>query len=275
MNDAAGPVSDQPSFSGQDMFQPVTPWPMPERDDCVFYHTLDLPDGEVIRAAWDIRGLFHDYIGGYHIAGKTVLDVGAASGFLSFEAERAGATVTSLEARSALDFTQVPHSASDYLQDRNRFLQSTDEILGRLKSSYWYGWHRIGSQAEVVYAPLAELSRWERRFDVVIAGAITEHLSDPVTAIGNLTVLAREAVIIAFDPVVDSDEETLTAGPNWAALKPRADHTWYFLSRGLYRRVFDNLGFDVEFVDSHAIALFAGETEPTRRTTVIARRRPG
>lgn len=261
------------SPADQTMFRPVSPWALPERDDCIFYHTLEFPDGEVISAAWDIRGLFDDYIGGYPIAGKTVLDVGTASGFLTFEAEKGGAIVTSLEARSALDFTQVPHAASDYLQDRGRFLQSTDEILGRLKSSYWYGWHRLGSRAEVVYAPITELSRWERRFDVVIAGAITEHLSDPVTAIGNLSVLAREAVIIAFDPVVDSDDEALTAGPNWTALRARADHTWYFLSRGLYRRVFDNLGFDVEFVDSHAVALFAGETEPTRRTTVIARRR--
>lgn len=257
----------------QDDFQPVTPWPEPERADCIFYHTMEFPDGEVIQGGWDIRGRFAEYVGGYPIAGKTLLDVGAASGFLSFEAEKAGAIVTSLEARSGQDFTQVPHAASGYLNDRPAFVAETNEILRKLKNSYWYGWRKMDSRAEVVYAPVNEAATWDRRFDVVLAGAITEHLSDPVTAIGNLSVLAREAMIIAFDPVVDSDEETLTTAPNWPALGHRQDHTWYLISRGLYRRVFDNLGFDTTFVDAYAIPLFSGSTAPFRRTTVIATRR--
>ena len=256
-----------------DNFSAVQPWPMPDKSDCIFYHTMEFADEPVIPGGWDIRGHFAGYIGGYDIAGKTLLDVGTASGFLSFEAEKAGATVTSLEARSGEDFTQVPHVNSGYLSDRSAFVSETDEILRKLKNSYWYGWHKTSSRAEVVYAPINSVGTWDRRFDVVLAGAITEHLSDPVTAIGNLSVLAREAVIIAFDPVVDSDEMTLTAGPNWLHLAPRQDHTWYFLSRGLYRRVFENLGFDVRFENAWAAPLFSGDTRPTQRTTVIATRR--
>lgn len=258
----------------QGMFDRVEPWPAPERSDCTFYHTMRFADGEIIPGAWDIGGRFDTYIGGYSVAGKTLLDVGTASGFLSFEAERCGAIVTSLDARSGNDFTQVPHVAGTYLRDRRAFVVETDEILRKLKNSYWYGWHKKNSCAEAVYAPLGDLATWDRRFDVVLAGAITEHLSDPVSAIGALTVLAREAVILAFDPVVESDEMTLTAGPNWNALGPRQDHTWYFLSRGLYRRVFDNLGFDTTFVASDAIPVFAGASTPFPRTTVVAVRRP-
>ena len=252
---------------------PVTPWPLPEKSSCIFYHTMEFPGEPVIFGGWDIRGLFPSYIGDYEIAGKTLLDVGTATGFLSFEAEKAGAIVTSMDALSGADYTQVPHLNSGYLNNRLAFVSETDEILQKLKNSYWYSWHKTGSRAEVVYAPVNVMGTWDRRFDVVLAGAITEHLSDPVTAIGNIAVLAKEAVIIAFDPVVDSDQMTMTAGPNWKALKPRTDHTWYFLSRGLYRQVFDNLGFDVEFVKSYAIPLFAGESQPVHRTTVIARRR--
>jgi ribosomal protein L11 methylase PrmA len=38
-----------------------------------------------------LRGRFLDYLGGFDIKGKSLLDVGAASGFISFEAERMGA----------------------------------------------------------------------------------------------------------------------------------------------------------------------------------------
>lgn len=256
-----------------DLFRPVQPWPLPDKSDCVFYHTLDVPGEPAIPGFWDIRGHFPGYIGGYDVAGKTLLDVGTASGFLTFEAEKAGAVVTSMDALSGAHFTQVPHLDSSYLNDRPRFVREYDELLVRLKNSYWYGWHKSGSRAEVVYAPINDVGTWDRRFDVVLAGAITEHLSDPLTALGNLSVLARETVIIAFDPVVDSEDMTMTAGPNWLDLGPRRDHTWYFLSRGLYRRVFENLGFDVRFEKSWAIPLFAGETEPTPRTTVVATRR--
>ena len=47
-------------------------------------------------------------------------------------------------------------------------------------------------------ALLSELRRADERFDVVIAGAIVEHLSHPVSALGALERLAQEAVIIPF-----------------------------------------------------------------------------
>lgn len=255
-------------------FEPVDPWPMPAKEDCIFYHAIDLPDGESLEGAWDIRGQFESYIGHYPINGKSILDVGTASGFLSFEAEKAGAVVTSLDARTGREFTQIPAMGSIFHENRAQFIDSTDHHLWMLRNSYWYAWHKLQIKAEVVYARLSDLPLWDRQFDVVIAGAITEHLSDPLTAIGNMARLARDAVIIAFDPVVDSDDLTLTAGPNW--LDPRPEHlfTWFMVSRGLYKQFFDNLGFDVEFVDSYAIPTWAGSDQSVTRTTVIARRRP-
>lgn len=256
-------------------FTPVEPWPLPEKSDCVFYHSIDLPNGETIEAEWDIRGRFANYIGDYPIAGKTLLDVGTASGFLSFEAEKAGAIVTSIDAFTGREFTQLPHIDRPYHTDRQGFIDGTNEHLRMLRNSYWYSWHKTNSRAEVIYAPLADLPFWSQKFDVVLAGAITEHLSDPMTMVGNLAGVAKEAVIIAFDPINDSEEMTLTAGPNWKLSGHEYAFTWYSVSRGLYRQLFDNVGFDVEFVDAWAVPSFAKTTEPVKRTTVVARRRPG
>ena len=57
-------------------------------EDCFFYHAMELPGFGLVRAHWDLRGRFDEYIGGVDVTGKSVLDIGAATGFLSFEAEK-------------------------------------------------------------------------------------------------------------------------------------------------------------------------------------------
>ena len=91
-----------------DNFAPVTPWALPNKDDCVFYHFMSYPDGSHVDGAWDIRGDFSQYIGHFPIRGKSMLDVGTAGGFLAIEAEKAGARVTALDASDASEFERVP-----------------------------------------------------------------------------------------------------------------------------------------------------------------------
>lgn len=42
--------------------------------------------------SWDLRGCFDEYVGHTKASGTTVIDVGCASGFLRFEAEKRGAS---------------------------------------------------------------------------------------------------------------------------------------------------------------------------------------
>ena len=61
--------------------------------ECVFYHSLDLPLSGPQKGHWDLRGRFDDYVGNVPLSGRSALDVGTASGFLSFEAEKRGANI--------------------------------------------------------------------------------------------------------------------------------------------------------------------------------------
>ena len=70
-------------------------------EDCFFYHAMDLPGFGLVPAHWDLRGRFDEYIGGVDVRGKSVLDVGTATGFLSFEAEKRGDTATAAFATKA------------------------------------------------------------------------------------------------------------------------------------------------------------------------------
>jgi hypothetical protein len=241
---------------------------MPAVEECRFYHCMDFPDGESVTGPWDIRGQFEQYIGNYPISGKTVLDVGTASGFLAFSAEHAGATVTTLELKSVAEICLLPFQTQTYYQgNREAWEHGIEKEWKNIKNSFWYAWHKYKSSVEMIYVPLRKAKYWDRKFDVVIAGAILEHLSDPVSAIGDLSRLAKEAVIIAFTPVSEESDLLMRTANDWS----KVDHyyTWWILSLGLYKRVFDNVGFDMELLPAFAKA----NGERVYRHTIIARRR--
>jgi SAM-dependent methyltransferase len=203
------------------------------------------------------------------------LDVGTAGGFLAFEAERAGARVTAMDALSGAEFDRIHFRESLYHLDRASHIVETNGWFTKIKASFWYSWHRYNSNVEVVYAPLSRVPYWERKFDVVFAGAIIEHLSDPVSTIGNLAALANEAVIISFTPVIDSDAQLMETANDWT--NPNHNFTFWTLSKGLYKRIFENIGFSVQFVPARARFAGAEVTRPTiigRRQAAVAKANP-
>jgi SAM-dependent methyltransferase len=245
---------------------------LPSKNSCYFYHTITFPDGEIVSGTWDIRGNFSGYIGNYPINGKKILDIGTASGFIAFSAEAAGGIVTALEAASPAEFKRLPVAHTKYFDSRREWQNVTNKVhLIPLKNSWWYGWHKFGSNAKLIYAPIEELYDWDDRFDLVFAGAVIEHISDPVTIIGAMARIAREAVIIPFTDVIDTED--LLIQPI-QGMDPALDYMWWRLSRGLYRRIFANVGFDVEFVlTAHAIANTSSGPVEYTKPTIIARRR--
>src|SRR6476620_70147 len=66
--------------------------------DCYFYHTMELPGRGLIEGRdWDLRGRVDEYLGNVDFGGQRVLEIGPASGFLTFEMEKRSADVISVE----------------------------------------------------------------------------------------------------------------------------------------------------------------------------------
>ena len=55
---------------------------VPRLEDCAFYHSVDLPGHGFQPGLWDLRGNVDAYFGHVDVAGKRVLEVGTANGFL-------------------------------------------------------------------------------------------------------------------------------------------------------------------------------------------------
>ena len=226
-----------------------------------------------MRGSWTIPD-FAAYIGGCDLKLKSVLDIGTASGYLAFHAEKAGASVTALDAASSHEFRHVPFAESLSFDDIKAYRAVWEnQNLVPIKNSWWYAWNKFGSSAKCVYAPMIELYEWPAQmFDVVMAGAIVEHLSDPVFAIGAWARLARDAVLIPFTDVLPTHE--LMMRPITPLDDSRINYVWWHLSRGLYDKIFDNLGFDVHYTLARAEHHDAeGGSEMARRPSIIAIRR--
>src|SRR5436305_12646349 len=79
---------------------------------CHFYHTMEVPGHGIMNGEWDLRGRVDEYLGKVDFAGQRVLEIGPASGFLTFEMEKRGAEVVSVEVTAEHGWDFVPYPAA-------------------------------------------------------------------------------------------------------------------------------------------------------------------
>ncbi|MFN2499235.1 MAG: class I SAM-dependent methyltransferase [Pyrinomonadaceae bacterium] len=236
--------------------------------DCYFYHTMDLPEFGLIRAHWDLRGRFDEYIGGVDVAGKSVLDIGAATGFLSFEAEKRGARVVSFDMEKGSQQTFLPFKDKSYYSDHNRWANEYSAQIEKWKNAYWLCHRLLESSARVYYGDVYNLPSSLGRFDVTIVGSVLEHLSDQVTALASIARVTAETLVLVT-PLLYSDEPVARFEPR--ASNPEYDYTWWTYSVAVYREVLGMLGFTIESI-SKGDYYHDYEKRFEPRTTLVARR---
>ena len=238
-------------------------------EDCFFYHAMELPGFGLIPAHWDLRGRFDDYIGGIDVRGKSVLDVGTATGFLSFEAEKRGASrVVSFDQSDGAEQKFLPFKDKPYSRDHAKWAQEYRGEIERWKNGYWLSHRLLGSKAEVFYGNVYDLPLELGEFDIAIVGSVLEHLSDPISALASIARLTKERIVVVT-PLLDTEEPI--ARFEGRANHPEADFTWWRYSLGVYREVFGMLGFDIERVSRGKYRYMYGDRDEERSTFVAVR----
>jgi hypothetical protein len=198
----------------------------PALSECVFYHSMDLPGLGMVEGQWDLRGRFDDYTGGVDVRGKRFLDVGAASGFLSFEAERRGAIVSSFDALDYMQIEVMPNSQ----QDPNFF--------NGMRNSYELAHQLFQSRAERIRGDIYALSTLTGRYDIVHVGQILVHLRDPLAAL-------EQAALCSSDHLVITESSFKSDGPCACFRGGELPFGWWVLSLETYRQWLSIMGFGV------------------------------
>jgi SAM-dependent methyltransferase len=219
---------------------PIPPAPLSE---CFFYHKMDLPGIGVVGGSWDLRGRFDDYINHAPLAGKSVLDLGTAAGFLSFEAEKRGAHVVSFDMDHKGRQHYLPYKGHICYEDKPAYDASLNVGYQRWKNGYWRAHHAFGSKARVYYGDIYHLPLELGRFDVAIAGCIMMHLQNPILALESISRLSVDKIIVV--DTVNTDVEDRIAHLESTADNPAGHFIWWVYSIGLYREVFAMLGYEL------------------------------
>jgi SAM-dependent methyltransferase len=237
--------------------------------DCFFYHAMDLPGIGLVRAHWDLRGRFADYVGGVDVKGKSVLDIGAATGFLSFAAEQHGASrVVSFDMSEARQQTFLPFKDKLYYRDPDGWARQYGAEIEQWKNAYWLCHRLLESNAEVFYGNIYDLPAELGQFDIAIVGSVLEHLNDQITALASIARRTKETIVLV-SPLLQTDERI--ARFEALASNPAADFTWWTYSLGVYREVFAMLGFSIARVSSAQYYYMYGDRMEERSTIVAVR----
>jgi len=225
-----------------------------------------------VHGEWDLRPNIDAYLDHCSFLGKRVLDVGAASGFLSFHMERQGAEVVSYDLSKDHDWDVVPFAGLDAAANRAERKRHID----KLNNGYWLCHRASASKAQIVYGTAYGVPDRIGSVSVAVFGSILSHPRDPFLALQNVSRVTTEAVVVTeflaarhalrrlfrvpFNPSVKFV-------PRWRSAAPV--DTWWNLPPSTVQEFLGILGFEDSTVSFHS-QLFGGKKRSLY--TVVARR---
>jgi hypothetical protein len=243
----------------------AAPWNVGSIADCEFYHTMDIPRIGVVRGHWDLRGGVDAYLGGVNLAGKRVLEVGPASGFLTTEMEKCGADVVALEVRDdpGWDFVPFPDAVMAPVYEPRR------EVMRRIKNSWWFVHAAFESRAKMIYADAYAMPDIGQ-FDVALMGSVLLHTRAPLQIVEQCA--KRAGTIIITDLLVPDLEGCGPVCRLWPTAENKDWGTWWQFATAFFAQYLRVLGYPDPVVTTHTQHSDAGGRRAFDLFTVTATR---
>jgi SAM-dependent methyltransferase len=253
----------------------ATPRAVESLTDCYFYHSMDIPGHGEVTGEWDLRGDEYRYLGGADLAGKRVLELGAASGFLTTYMEQQGADVVAYDLSENHSWDVVPFAGTDL----GNFDTIRRDHLRRINNGFWLNHRAQGLSAKLVHGTVYTVPAEIGQVDVATFASILLHLRDPFLALQTSARLVKDTIIVTdvypaseYHLVSDYVDAPDPEGDVTRTLPPEShgqakatflpqhwDHaygdTWWHLSPEIIRRYIGVLGFEkTEITYHHAFA---------------------
>jgi len=238
--------------------------------ECYFYHTMNLPGIGKIEGNWDLRRNLKKYLGGIDFRGRRVLDVGCASGILSFYMEQRGAEVVSFDLDKNGDWDMVPFAKWEQFE---HIAAERKSIIDKLNNAYWLAHRLFDSKAKVVYGSVYAIPAAIGPVEIAVYGSILLHLRDPFLALQSGLRLTTHSVIVSEilrGQRQKTTEPFLEFLPDARTVEPK--DTWWDIRPEWVIRAIGVLGFEDVKIHYHT-QRYEGRT--IGLYTVVGRRTHG
>ncbi|MFB0528003.1 MAG: DUF1698 domain-containing protein [bacterium] len=215
----------------------------------LWYHTVDLGNGLVTPGNYDYRSILPLFRFPEDMTGMNVLDIGSATGFFSFEFEKRGANVISVELPSVADWDMplgkdkeqtlkelvIGHKANTIEELHYLFLDGPFEFCRKVLNS------KVKRCHSTIYDLTAEKLGIDA-FDVVFIGDVLLHLFSPLRALVSVAPLCQGTLVISQ---VVPETEDLRPVMVYVGGEKRIDdkRTWWFPNILCFEQMLKRLGF--------------------------------
>jgi len=244
-------------------------------DDCFFYHRMELPQAGEVGSSWEIRHCVDAYLGEVDFKGQRTLDVGAASGFLTFEMEKRGADVVSFDMPDADSWNIVPNVRMQSTWEQ--FMEGKRDSHRQLQNAYWFAHQQLESHAKVYYGDVYNLPAELGCFDVAFLGMILGHLRDPFQALYSASRLCEKQIVVTNQEIKDSRWRKKTGQAFFMpTLENEVNDAWWALSNSCIEQMLGVLGFEVvRRVSSNPQCVVEGRLGEESCVSIVANRVEG
>jgi hypothetical protein len=210
---------------------------------------MDLPEFGTVKGYWDLRGKEDQYLGEVQFKGRHVLEIGPASGGLTFHMEQCGAEVVSIEAPKdyRMEYCwDIPQCAPTGLEERIAVSQSGLEVL---HNSYWLCHRLLKSAAKVHYGSAYNIPEGLGDFDLATIACVLLHNKNPLGILESVARRTKETFIVVeiFPP--DSDD---LPGPIFLRDDNSLSDGWFHFPPKFIVRVLRTMGFGESKISYHS-----------------------
>jgi SAM-dependent methyltransferase len=241
-------------------------------NECEFYHTTEIPGIGLVEGQWDLRRGAEQYLGNYDFTDKRVLEIGPATGYLTFYMEKSAREVVTVDLPLEGRFWDfVPYhrlrAGKNATPEGAEVEQAFKAHLGRIRNGFWLCYEKFESKAKVFYGSAYELPKELGVFDVAVLGAVLLHTQCPAKILENCADIVTGSII-----VTDLLDRSLGDEPV-CRLMPSADKncwdTWWAFSPRFFTQYLSVLGFSRCSLSTHKQL---NRNKPSDMFTVVASR---
>ena len=251
--------------------------------DCIFYHVIDIPGlSEQTKGTWDLRKGVDEYLGHVDFKNKTVLELGPASGYLTFYIEKMGGDVTSIDLDHQKYNWDIISRVRDNWQEELKVLLKGEAML---RKSYWYAHKAFNSKSKLILSHINDLPEEIGIYDISLMSSVILHLQNPFLGIQNMLRHTKEKAVItevgnykrikSFRDIKRNSKQLILPRLPTIEFYPEVNNkyhdimTWWKISPEFIVNVASILGFETSSINYH-VQFFNGY--PLDMFTVVCER---